>query len=198
MGAVARPPAPEARHRRSRRPPRRAHHAARRRPDPPSRSAMRPPAIDAMAMAAARCPIPRDSTIWPRRRAGYIAPHRRRWNGPPNDRLIQNTRPAPIITGGVGSTNSATSDAAPTARTSARCLVERGPTRPANAPRRFATNGWRRGRPGRSDLRRLDARSFWQQDTTRGPGSRSSRLRPVRSRARSCPTSRRYGLGRTA
>ena len=31
-----------------------------------------------------------------------MTPHRRRWNGPPNDRLIQNTMATPIMTGANG------------------------------------------------------------------------------------------------
>ena len=119
---------------------------ARRRPrsrrpvGPPIRSARTPPANAASAPAAAR-PIPMTPTTRPRSRAGYIAPHRRRWNGPPNDRLSQKTIATATITGAVGTTNSTSSEAAPRPRMSASCAACAGPNRPANAPRKLATNG---------------------------------------------------------
>src|SRR5688572_5298473 len=107
---------------------------------PPSRSASTPPANAASAPAAAR-PMPMNPTTRPTNRAGYIAPHRRRWNGPPNDRLNQKTNATAIITGAIGSTNTSRSEAAPTPRISASWPDERGPNRPAKALRRLATNG---------------------------------------------------------
>ena len=107
---------------------------------PPSRSATTPPANAASAPAAAR-PIPMNPTTRPTSRAGYMAPHRRRWNGPPNERLIQKTNATAIITGATGTTNTSRSEAAPMPRISASCAEERGPNRPAKALRRLATNG---------------------------------------------------------
>ena len=70
-----------------------------------------------------------------------MAPQRRRWNGLPNERLIQKMTATAIITGAVGRMSRAASDAAPTPRTSASCRAERGPTRPAKALSRLAMNG---------------------------------------------------------
>ena len=101
---------------------------------------MRPPANAATAPAAAR-PMPRNPTIRPRSRAGYIVPHRRRWNGPPNDRLSQNAIEMATITAGVGQMKSASSEAAPRPRRTASWTGERAPNRPAKTPSRFAMKG---------------------------------------------------------
>ena len=95
--AAARRRPPGARGSRSRR-----RHRRCRRSRPPARrrcrSARTPPANAARAPAAAR-PMPRTPTTRPRSRAGYIAPHRRRWNGPPNEMLSQNTIATATMTG---------------------------------------------------------------------------------------------------
>ena len=85
--------------------------------------------------------MPSDPTIRPRSRAGYMAPQRRSWKGLLSDRLTQKTMPAATMTGGVGNTKSGSSEAAPRTRIAAIWRAERGPTRPANAPRRLAMNG---------------------------------------------------------
>ena len=63
--------------------------------------------------------MPMNPTTRPTSRAGYMAPHRRRWNGPPNERLIQKTNATAIITGAIGTTNTSRSEAAPMPRMSA-------------------------------------------------------------------------------
>src|SRR6185503_5154511 len=107
---------------------------------PPMRSARTPPPNAASAPAAAR-PIPRTPTTRPRSRAGYMAPHRRRWNGPPKERLSQKTIATPTTTGAGGTMNRMRSEAAPRPRMRLSWAVFRGPSRPAKAPRKLATNG---------------------------------------------------------
>ena len=160
---------------------------------PPIRSAMTPPASDAIAIAADR-PMPSDPTIRPRSRAGYMAPQSRSWKGLLSDRLTQKTMPAATMTGGVGSTNSGSSEAAPRTRIAAIWRADRGPTRPANAPRRLAMNGAaaRAARPmGSRPPRRAIVGS---SDTTRARLTPAPTA-PTMSRARLRPVSRRCAEG---
>ena len=146
-----------------------------------------------MAIAADR-PMPSDPTMRPRSRAGYMAPHSRSWKGLLSDRLIQKTMPAATMTGGVGSTSNGSSDAAPKTRIAASWRAERGPTRPANAPRRLAMKGAaaRAARPiGSSPPRRAIVGSSETTSARLTPAPTA----PVRSRARFRPTSRRCADG---
>src|SRR5688500_9554789 len=163
---------------------------------PPRRSATTPPANAASAPAAAR-PMPMNPTTRPTRRAGYIAPQRRRWNGPPNERLIQKTKDTAIMTGAIGRTNTSRSEAAPTPRTTASWTDERGPMRPANALRRFATNGAAASaeRPSGSSPPR---RAIVGRSAVTRPIETPTPTAATRSSARLRPSARRFGDGLNA
>ena len=133
-------------------------------------------------------------TTRPTSRAGYMAPHRRRWNGPPNERLIQKTKATAIITGATGTTNTSRSEAAPMPRISASCAEERGPNRPAKALRRLATKGAaasadrpRGSRPPRRAI--VGRRAVTSAIETPTP------IAATRSSARLRPSARRLGDG---
>ena len=104
------------------------------------------------APAAAR-PMPRNPTTRPRSRAGYIVPHRRRWNGPPNDRLSQNAIEMATITAGVGQMKSASREAAPRPRRTASWTGERGAEPPREDAQQVRDEG---GRGERGETERLE------------------------------------------
>ena len=162
---------------------------------PPSWSARTPPANAAMAPAAAR-PVPSRPTTRPRSRAGYIAPHRRRWNGPPNEMLSQKMSDTAIMTAAVGQRNSSSSDAAPMPRMTASWAVERGPNRPANAPSRLATNG--AAASAASPIgSRPPRRAMVGSSVVTSAALTPTPTAAIRSRARFRPTSRWVGDGRS-
>ena len=162
-------------------------HARRGRPRSGHRAGRRrcPPASAASAPAAAR-PVPMTPTTRPRSRAGYIAPHRRRWNGPPNERLSQKTIETAIITGGVGRTTSSDqrgrADAA-----DERELARRTAARPGRrtTPSRLAMNGAAASAARPDRLEAAAAGDRREEGRDEGHASRRRR-RPRRGRARGC------------
>src|SRR6186997_3053734 len=123
-----------------------------------------------------------------------MAPHRRRWNGPPNEMLSQNAIETATITGGVGQRKIATREAAPTPRRTASWRGERAPNRPAKTPRKLAMNG-AAASAARPSGSRPPRRAIVGNSAVISAIVTPTPVAATRSRARLRPSARRLGDG---